>query len=145
MNLKKSKFLNILIEIYSIYDINYLLKLIKTKYGKEFSREILDLLINNKIKFNDLSFNDEIELYNFQKTLLSVSDKKEEVNFIIKFDKSLYKNLIFIKDNFKSICKILEANSKVYRWKSTNYQLSLEPRMTKMILIKYFKYYLILC
>ena len=127
MNLKKSKFLNILIEIYSIYDINYLLKLIKTKYGKEFSREILDLLINNKIKFNDLSFNDEIELYNFQKTLLSVSDKKEEVNFIIKFDKSLYKNLIFIKDNFKSICKILEANSKVYRWKSTNYQLSLEP------------------
>ena len=76
MNLKKSKFLNILIEIYSIYDINYLLKLIKTKYGKEFSREILDLLINNKIKFNDLSFNDEIELYNFQKTLLSVSDKK---------------------------------------------------------------------
>ena len=96
----------------------------KSKYEKDFSASILDLLINNRIKFKDLTFKNDKEITNFQKYLLSASSKKEEVNFTIKLSKSLYENLIFIKENFKIITKILEDNAKIFR--KNNYQLSLE-------------------
>ena len=124
MNLKKTKFLNLLVEIYSLYDSNYLLKLMKSKYNKDFSRATLDLLINNKIKFKDLLIKEE-DFNNFQNNLLTISEKKDEINYIIKLSKGLYSNLSFIRDKFQIISKILEDNAKVLRWKSTNYQLSL--------------------
>ena len=126
MKLRKTKFLYLLSEIYSIYDTEHLLKLMKSKYEKDFSASILDLLINNRIKFKDLTFKNDKEITNFQKYLLSASSKKEEVNFTIKLSEGLYENLIFIKENFKIITKILEDNAKIFRWKITNYQLSLE-------------------
>ena len=126
MKIKKSKFLYLLIEIFANCDDTYLFKLLNSKYGNDFSRGTLDLLIDEKIKFKNFSFKDEKEFINFQKNLLSISDKKEEVNYIIRLSKSLYNNLIFINENFATISKILEDNAKVLRWKSTNYQLSLE-------------------
>jgi len=125
MKLPKTKFLDLLIEIFSIYDCSYLLQLIKSKYGKNFSREILDLFLNKKLRFTDLSFNNENDFNDFQINLLSITKSKEEIIFVIKLSKSLYENLIFIKNNLNIICKILEDNAKIYRWNSTNYQLSL--------------------
>ena len=106
INKNKQKFLHLLIEIYSNYDFEHLLGLMKSKYGKNFSKETLYMLMNNKMKIKDLIFKDDKEFKGFQKNLLSASTKKDEINYIIKLSKGLYNNLIFIKENLKEIGKI---------------------------------------
>ena len=117
INKNKQKFLHLLIEIYSNYDSEHLFGLMKSKYGKNFSKETLYMLINNKMKFKDLVFKDDKEFKGFQKNLLSVSIRRDEINYIIKLSKGLYNNLIFVKENLEDIGKI-----------AGNYSLSLnEP------------------
>ena len=122
---KKSKFLELLIEIYSNYDSSYLLQLITSKNGNDYSKIVLDLLYSNQKKLN-LSFTNEKEFKTFQNKLIKVALHKDEVNYIIKFSSGLLNNLKFIKENFQLICKILEDDSRVYRLKNTNFQLSLD-------------------
>ena len=83
----------------------------KSKYGKEFSRGILDLLMKDKNKIINLLHqinnynNDEFKI--FQNNLLSVSGLKEEINNILKLSKGLFNSLAFIKENLDIIYKIL--------------------------------------
>ena len=122
---KKSKILYLLIVIFINYDFNYLLKLMDSKVGLDFSRAILDLLNEGKIKKDQIVFNNDSELIKFQQKLLPKFEKKEELNLIIHLSKGLYNNLIFIKDNIKQIYDIFEKNKKFYEFFS-DYKLTLD-------------------
>ena len=122
---KKSKFLELLMEIYANYDINYLLDLMQSKNGDIYSKIVLDLIYDNKVKLHIL-FEKEKDFKIFQKKLLSVSQYKSQVNYIIKLSKGLYNNLVFIKENFQLICKILEDYDKIYRKTNTDLKLRLD-------------------
>ena len=124
MKLKKSNFLNLLIEIYSNYDCIYLLDLMKSKKGDLFSRGILDLLMNNKNKILNLLVQDDKILKIFQKYLLKASENKDDINNIIKLSKGLYCNLLFIKENMNEIYQTLDNIIKFYQFYK-NYELSL--------------------
>ena len=116
IDLKKSNFVYLLIEIYSNYDCIYLLKLINSKNGNMFSRGILDLLMNNKNKIANLLFQDDNNLKIFQKNLLHASEQKDDINNIIRLSKGLYNNLLFIKENIDEIYQILDKNKKLYHY-----------------------------
>ena len=125
-NLKKSKFLYLLIEIYSNYDYIYLLRLMKSKSGNLFSRGILDLLMDNKNKILNLLVQDDNNLKIFQKILLKASEKKDDINNIIKLSKGLYNNLLFIKENMNEIYQTLNKIITILNLNFfTNYELSL--------------------
>ena len=62
------------------------MKLIGNKNWKESIRELLNILKDEKIILNDLSFKDnEIDI--IQKNILEVSKTKEEINLVIKMTK----------------------------------------------------------
>ena len=125
LKMKKLKFINLIIEIYSNYDSDYLLLLMQSKNANIYSEIFLNLLFDNKIKFDKL-FKNAKDLKFIQKKLLLVAKKKYDVNYIIKLSKGLYNNLTFIEENFKTIYEILEKNASFFSWSTTNYQLSLD-------------------
>ena len=125
IKIKNTKFLDLLVEIYANFDASYLLKLMLSKNGVVYSKAILDLLSDNQVKMNILFKNNE-EFNKFQKALIVIAEHKDEVNYIIKLSKGLTNNLNFIKENFNIICNVLEKDAKVYRFKSTNFQLNLD-------------------
>ena len=128
LNIKKykSKLIDLIVYIYASYDKEYLMTLIKSEKGKDYCRSVFDLLNDKILKFNELSFENEEELKSFQKNLLSVSTNKNEINYIIKLIKGLTNSLEFIKDNYKTICNILEKNASYFKFEKYNYQLTLE-------------------
>ena len=105
LKVKKFKFINLIIEIYSNYDIDYLLLLMQSKNANIYSEVVLNLLYNNKIIFDKL-FKNAKDLKFIQKKLLLGAKKKYDVNYIIKLSKGLYNNLTFIEENFKTIYEL---------------------------------------
>jgi len=122
IKIEKNKLFTLLLQIYAKYDINYLLELMKSKKGDDYSRIVLDLL-NDKIKYEELIFEKENDISLFQKKLLSVSTTKEEINEIIKIKKGLLNHLNFIKENFKTIFQKIEKSKTIF---SYNYILNLD-------------------
>ena len=104
LNLKrqKSKFIDLIVYIYANCDKKYLMELIQSKNGKDYCRNVFDLLNNKKLKLSDLSFDNENEKKIFQKNLLSVSKSKEDVNYVISISEGLTNSLellfLFQKD-----------------------------------------------
>ena len=128
LNLKKqkSKFIDLIVCIYANSNKKYLMELIQSKNGKDYCRNIFDLLNIKKLRLSDLSFDNEKDKQLFQKNLLLVSKSKDEVNYVISISDGLTNSLEFIQDNCKKICSILEENESKLRFKDTNYLLSLK-------------------
>ena len=121
----KMKLIKLLVNIYANYDKESLIDIIKSNHGKEASRAIFDLLNQKIIKLDDLSFENIKDLELIQKNLLFISDTKDEINYVIKISEGLTNSLKFIQQNCEEICKLLEKNASMLKWKDTNYLLSL--------------------
>ena len=122
---KKQFLIDLIVYIYAHYDKKYLMELINSQKGGDYSRSIFDLLINKVIKLNDLSFKNNEEFNNFLINLLNSSNSKEEIDYIIKIINKFTSSLHFICDNCKIICEILEKNAKIYKFDKYNYLLYL--------------------
>ena len=126
---ERNKLLNLLVKLYANYGSNYLIELIKSKYNAQCSKNILDLLNNKEIKFEELNFEKEEDYSLIKKNILFATKTKDDINFIInKMSKGLVECLNFIFQYFKEICDILEKNASLLKWKETNYVLTVvEP------------------
>ena len=122
---EKPKLINLIVKIYANYNKKFLMELIQSKNGNLYSRSVLDLLNEKKLKFNDLFFNNKENLIQFQYNLLTVSENKKEINYVIKISKKLTNCLKFICENYNIICSILEKDSRFYRGDEKNYLLTL--------------------
>ena len=58
LNLEKNRndFIKIIVNIYTIYDTKYLMKLIESKNGIDYCRSLFELIYNKAINITDLSF-----------------------------------------------------------------------------------------
>ena len=121
----RNKLIKLLVKIYSYYDKESLMEIIQSKHGKEASRAIFDSLKQKEIQFEDLCFENKNDLDLFQKSLLFISETKDEINYVIKISEGLNNSLQFIYKNCKEICELLEKNASMFKWKETNYLLSL--------------------
>ena len=100
-----------------------------SKNCKDYSRIVLDLL-NGKIKYEDLKFENNEDIIIFQKKLLEVSNSKEEINDIINMSKGLLSKLNFIKENFQKIIKVIENSLSIFsRWNINYYILDLDESL----------------
>ena len=121
---EKPFLINLIVKIYANYNKEFLKKLINSTNGNEYSRVILNLLNEKILKFSDLAIQNQENLLNFQKNLLSVSKSKNEINYIIQISKGLANGLNFITENYRTIYNILVKSSGFYR-NEENYILSL--------------------
>ena len=103
--------------------------MIKSQKANEFSRIILDLLNGKELRFDDLSFENQGDRNVIQKSLLTASKSKDEINNVIKISGGLTNSLKFIKDCWNEICNTLEQNKGTFSFLFSNktlYLLSLE-------------------
>ena len=110
LEIQKSKFIEYIVIIYAKTDIKQLLKLIQSKSYKKYCRMILNLVKDKKLfRGLFLEFRDKAIINTLEKNLLSVSNSKDDINFILSLAIGLSDNLKFIKENFNEIYKILDS------------------------------------
>ena len=127
---EKSKLIKLIVIIYAFFNLENLIKLFESKNGNQSSKAMLDLLYNQEIKLEDLTFKNEEKFLLFQKNLLFASKTKEEINFVNKLSNGLINCLKFILQYCKEICEILEKNAGYFKRKDTNYLLKVaEPKI----------------
>ena len=114
-------FNNLIVKIYSIYNKEYLMKLIFSKNGNLYSRPVFNLINNGELKLNELPFKNENDKKRFQNALLNVSESKEEIIYSINILKGLTNSLRFIQDNCQTICSILEKKAGFLSSEKDNY------------------------
>ena len=121
---EKSNLINLVVKIYSNYDKNMLISLIKTENGKDYVKSLFQLIRERKLKLEDLHFENKDDLILFQKNLLSSVETKDELNNVLNLSENLTGCLKFISDNIKSICNVLDYLQKWYKW--NNYELTIQ-------------------
>ena len=126
---EKSRLLELIVNIYVNYDIQFLMKLILSKHSKECGRALLNLLNIEKLKYDDFIFNNEEDQNKLQTNLLYIIESKEEINNVIKISRGLTKSLKFIKRNCKEIHDLLEKKAGYFHWKETNYLSLPNPKI----------------
>ena len=106
-----------LLEIYSIYDIEFLLKMIS--YGNyDCCRIFFDLILfnNEKINVNKLKKSmNENQILKLQNILFKIANNKEEIEFIIRIRKGLENNLNIINENLIYIIPIIDKEKKDFK------------------------------
>ena len=122
---EKLKLIYLIVKIYSIYNNEYLMELILSEDGKLYSKALFDLIIDRKIKFTDLKFENQENVLQFQNNLLGIAKSKRDIDNIIKLSKGLTNSLKFILNNYKIIYSILDENKVIYRSDYSNFVLFL--------------------
>ena len=117
---EKSNFVNLIIKIYLVSDINKLIELIKSDKAEEYCMALISLIDKNNINIETLIINDENERIFFQKQLLDKLDKsykekkaKKILEIILKLSRGLTNCLYFVVQNFEKIYNILKKEAPI--------------------------------
>ena len=97
---QKERFQNLMVSIYINHDKKQLMKLIQSSNGKDYCRKVLDLVYKKELQLNDFHLIKQTNINTLQKNLLEVSEKKEEIQFILSLSKGLLDYLNFINNNY---------------------------------------------
>ena len=99
------KISDIITVIYAVFDVKYLIILIKN--NENYCPFLLELLNRNELLNYDInSFLNDEEITFLQNKLIKFADDKNKINSIIQLSKSLTKSLDFIRENCERICEI---------------------------------------
>ena len=117
----KSKFCELIVGIYAYSDKKQLMKLIQSKNGKEYCRYILSLIYNKQFKKEEFNLiKEEKSINQIQANFLSVSTRREDINFILYLSKGLLSNLKFIAEHYYAIYNILSSNANYILFNAFN-------------------------
>lgn len=121
---EKGKLLSLLVEIYANNDKNCLMNLIQSNNSKDYGKSLLNILVKRPLMVKEFSFENKEFIPILQKNLLAFSQKKEEIDLIIKLSENLSKSIIFIEQNYNDIYAKLDKSADLWR-KERNYTLNL--------------------
>ncbi len=122
---EKLKLIYLIVIIYANYNNDYLMELLFFEDGKNYSKVVFNLIIDRKIKYTDLKFKNQENIFQFQKNLLDIAKTKRDINNILKISKGLNNSLTFILNNYKIIYSILDEDKSIYLSDESNFILVL--------------------
>ena len=122
---EKLKLIYLIVIIYANYNNDYLMELLFCEDGKNYSKVVFNLIIDRKIKYTDLKFKNQENIFQFQKNLLDIAKTKRDINNILKISKGLNNSLTFILNNYKIIYSILDEDKSIYLSDESNFILVL--------------------
>ena len=124
---QKSKFCELVVSIYANSDQKQIFKLIKSKNGKDYCSKVLELINKKKLNaFDFITIKDQKVIDTLQLNFLSVSKKKDDINFILTMSNGLLDNLKFILNHYNEIYKILDQEHNFFVSSLYNYNYNLD-------------------
>ena len=121
---EKIELISLIVNIYAIYNNEFLMELILSEDGKKYCEVLFDLLKEKKVKIIDLKFKNQDNIIELQKNLIEICKTKKDINNVIKLSKGFTDSLKLIIQNYKTIYSILNEDKTYYYF--SNKSLSLQ-------------------